>query len=96
MVVKGMKGDTQAAGIVLNQISPGRKDRPIDFPLPGLNQPGGAINAMAEIARGVGAGEITPSEAADLSKVVRDYIETVTADDLAKRLEALETKAGQP
>lgn len=96
VVARALQGDMRASGLVLAQIVPPRPDRAIAFPLPPLNLPGGAIAAMAEIARGVGAGEITPSEADDLSRMVARYSETVTADDLAKRLEVLEAQAAQP
>jgi hypothetical protein len=48
------------------------------------------VKAAAAIANAIAAGELTPMEAAELSKVVDGYARTVETADLAARLERLE------
>jgi hypothetical protein len=45
---------------------------------------------MADIADGVASGELTPSEAAELAKVVEVYRSVVQTTEIERRLNALE------
>ena len=72
-------GDTVALRLCL--------DRPIDTPAD-LTK---ATNALLQ---GVAAGEITPSEAAELSKLVDAHVKAIEAVEFASRLAALEQTAG--
>lgn len=95
MVKAAAKGDVSAARLVLDQIIPPRKDRPVIFPLPALDVPGGPGRAMAAICAGVATGQLTPSEADDFSRMVARYVETITADEVVKRIEAIEAMQGR-
>ena len=52
---------------------PPRKDRPVCFELPKMIESKDAVSALAAIVGAVAASELTPAEAAELSKVVDGY-----------------------
>src|SRR3954467_8079425 len=85
-------GDTVALRLCLDRILPARKDRPIPFALPKLETAADAKAAAAAIVHAVADGELTPSEAADLSKLLDNFPRVLEATDFASRLEALERK----
>lgn len=60
------------------------------FALPSLRKPTDAIDAMAAIAGAVSTAEITPSEAAELAKLVEAFVRTLEANDLDQRLRVIE------
>ena len=71
---------------------PPRRERSVRFVLPALHSAADAPNAMAAIAAAVGTGEITPTEAAELARLVEAYIEAIQASEFDRRLSAIETK----
>jgi hypothetical protein len=76
-----------ALRLCLERIIPPRKDRPINFTLPKLETPADAVKANAALVEAVSAGEITPSEAVELSKLVENFVSAFKAHDLEERLE---------
>jgi len=93
LIRKAKKGDLTAARIIIDRVLPVRRDRPVSFKLPRLATTQDSARAMAAIAAGVGAGEITPSEAASLSTVVHQFTNALVATQLEARLVALETQS---
>jgi Family of unknown function (DUF5681) len=83
-------GDMVALRLCLDRIFPPRKDRPITFTLPTLDSAADAAKSSAIIVQAVASGELTPSEAADLSKVLDSFARTLEATDFEKRLAKLE------
>jgi hypothetical protein len=75
------RGDTVALRLCLDRIVPTRKDRPVVFTLPNLERAADAVKASAAIVQAVGSGDLTPSEAADLSKVVDGFARMETQQD---------------
>ena len=67
-----------------------RKDRPIYIRLPPLSSAEDAVRAAAAIVEALGKGKITPSEAADVGKMVDNYVNALKAADLDDRLKKLE------
>ena len=67
-----------------------RQRNSISLPLPPLQSPADAVHAMEAITAGVAAGKVTPSEAADLSKVVQTYINMLEAYEFESRLRELQ------
>ena len=65
-----LAGDTVALKICIDRIFPPRKDRPVTFPLPPINTARDAADVMSSIMNAVAAGQLTPTDAAELSKVV--------------------------
>ena len=83
-------GDMQALRLCLDRILPPRKDRPIAFAMPVITTIEDAPRAMAAVTAAVALGEITVTEAADVSRLVETYVRSVEASDLEKRLRAIE------
>src|SRR5215210_2170155 len=65
-----LAGDAVAMRLCLDRILPVRRDRHIAFTLPELETAADAVKATAALAAAVATGEVTPSEAAELSKLV--------------------------
>jgi hypothetical protein len=86
-------GDSTALRLCLDRIAPPRKDRHIAFNLPKLEKPEHAVLAAASIVAAVANAELTPSEAAEMMKLVEGYTRILEAEDHEQRLRALE---GQP
>jgi hypothetical protein len=83
-------GDTTALRLCIERILPARKDRPVPFDMPRIATAADSVKAAAAIANAVAGGELTPMEAAELSKVVDGYTRAVETADLAARLVRLE------
>jgi hypothetical protein len=86
-------GDTVALRLCLDRLMPVRKDRPILFTLPPIDTAEDLTKATNALLQGVAAGEITPSEAAELSKLVDAHMKAIEAVEFASRLAALEQTA---
>ena len=69
---------------------PPRKDRPVCFELPKMIESKDAVSASAAIVGAVAAGELTPGEAAELSKLVDGYTRALQAVEFEERLSKLE------
>jgi hypothetical protein len=80
-------GDGPALRLCIERLAPARKDRPVWFDLPEMKEAKDAVNASAAI---VAAGELTPTEAAELSKVVDGYARTLQAAEFEERISKLE------
>jgi uncharacterized protein DUF5681 len=89
-VEMALAGDTTALRLCLDRILPPRRERPVNFTLPSLQKPADAIHAMAAITGAVSMAEITPSEAAELAKLVGAFVQTLEANDLDQRLRTIE------
>lgn len=87
-------GDTVALRLCMDRLIPVRKDRPITFTLPEIETAADLTKATRALLEGVANGDITPSEAAELSKLVEAHTKAIEAVDLATRLTALEQAAG--
>ena len=62
------EGDPAMMRLCIERLIPPRKDRPINFELPPLKSTQDASLAMLKILEGVAKGELTPSEAGEISK----------------------------
>ena len=71
-------------------LDPPRRDRPVPFSLPKLDTVADAKAASAAILQAVADGELTPSEAADLSKLLEGFTRVIEIAELERRLEVLE------
>jgi len=86
-------GDLTALRLCLERIIPPRKDRPVNFDMPEIKRPSDALVAATAIMRAVAAGDLTPSEAAELSKTIDRFVRVAETADLAKRIKRLEQVA---
>lgn len=83
-------GDTVALRLCLDRLMPVRKDRPVPFTLPPIATAADLPKATSALLAAVAAGDLTPSEAAELGKLVDAHVKAVEAADLAVRIAALE------
>jgi hypothetical protein len=91
-------GHIAAIRLVIDRLAPIQKDRTVDFELPPLNRPADAVTASAAIAAAVAAGDLTPLEAAQLSKVVHVYVQALEArvfEQMLARVEETTRSSGR-
>ena len=89
-IEKAKAGDAGFVRLILDRIVPPAKDRPITFDLPDIETPDDAAKAAGAILRAVASGEVTPSEASDVVKLLDGFANTLLATELEHRLSALE------
>jgi hypothetical protein len=90
-----LEGDLTALRICLDRILPPRKDRPVTFDFPMITSIAEAATTMSSVLSAVAAGEITPAEASEISKLVDTYVKAVEATELAERISRLERMTSQ-
>jgi hypothetical protein len=83
-------GSMSALRLCLDRILPPRRDRPVCFAIPRMNSAEDAVKAMAAIATAVARGELTPNEAAELSRVIEAYVKAIETSEIEQRLKNLE------
>ena len=84
------QGDMAAIRLCMDRLSPPRKGEPVAFDLPPLDKPADSVAAVAKIAAAVAAGELTPSEAAELAKVIDVYVRAIETKAFDERLTKIE------
>ena len=84
------QGDMAAIRLCMDRLAPARKGEPVAFDLPPLDKPADSVAAAAEIVAAVAAGELTPSEAAELAKVIDVYVRAIATKGFDERLTKLE------
>ena len=87
------QGDMAAIRLCMDRLAPAPKGEPVAFELPPLDKPADSVAAAAEIVAAVAAGELTPSEAAELAKVVDVYVRAIATKAFDERLTKLEATA---
>lgn len=83
-------GNMTALRLCLDRILPPRHDRPVRFAMPALNSADDAAKAVAAITIAVARGELTPSEAGELSRVIEAYVKALETSEIERRLKILE------
>jgi hypothetical protein len=89
-------GDMAAAKIVLDRIYPARRDNPVSLSLPQIATASDVLKAISAILAALAAGELTPTEAGDVVKIVEAFSKAVAVSDLEGRIAALEKKGIEP
>ncbi len=92
---KALEGDTAALRLCLERIAPVRKDRHVTFPLQPINTAADAVTAAASLVAAVASGDLTPSEASELGKLIDSVVRSLEASEFASRLEKLERVINQ-
>ena len=85
-----LTGDIPALRLCLDRILPPRKDRPVSFTLPEITSAQGAAALVSAVLSAVAAGELTPTDAAEIGKLIDSYVKAYETAELAERLERLE------
>jgi hypothetical protein len=84
------RGNLTALRFCLDRILPVRHDRPVSFAMPVLKSAEDAANAIGAITTAVAGGELTPSEAAELSRVIDAFVKALEISEIERRLKILE------
>jgi len=79
-----------ALWLCLERIIPARRDRPVRFELPQIKSIADAVAASAALLTEVAAGDLTPSEAVEIGKLVDSDLRSIEATEFEKRLARLE------
>src|SRR3954468_14810327 len=74
-----LSGDATAMRLCFERLSPPRRDRPIPLAMPKLETAADAKEAAAAIVQAVAEGDLTPSEAADMSKLLDNFTRVLEA-----------------
>ena len=90
-----LTGDIPALRLCLDRILPPRKDRPVSFTLPEITSARGAAALVSAVLSAVAAGELTPTDAAEIGKLIDSYVKAYETAELAERLERLEKMNSQ-
>jgi hypothetical protein len=85
-------GDLAAIRLCMDRLAPVRRDEPVAFELPPIEKPGDLVTATASIVAAVAAGELTPSQAAAVSKVIDVHVRALESKDFDERLTTLESR----
>ena len=81
----------RAADLVLSRIWPIRKGgRTIKLDLPAIETAGDIVKALGKLAESVGAGDLTPDEAASVATILETKRRAIETVELEIRLAALE------
>jgi hypothetical protein len=90
-----LDGDMAALRLCMDRILPPRKDRPVTFDLPPIKSASDAAAVTSAILAAVAAGELIPSDAAEIGKLIDSYVKAFETAELAERLERLERMTTQ-
>jgi len=85
-----LTGDMAALRLCLDRILPPRKDRPVTFALAPIDSAQDAAGTVSAVLAAVAAGEMTPVDAGEISKLIETYVKVFETAELAERLERLE------
>ena len=78
------------SGSVWTALVPPVKDKPVPFNMPEVGSVQDAARAAGAVLQAVADGELTPSEAAEVSKIVSAYVAALEASELEQRIAKLE------
>ena len=85
-----LTGDMAALRLCLDRILPPRKDSPVAFDLPEMKTLNDAVPAMGALVKAVGQGDLTPTEAGELTKMVQAFAKIIETAELEERVRILE------
>ena len=91
-----MRGNLQALKLCIERICPVRRDTPINVKLPLISKVDDAVKLTTTLLEKVTSGELTPSQADILSRVVEKHVRVLQLNDLEARLQMLEERIENP
>jgi Family of unknown function (DUF5681) len=87
-----LAGDITALRLCLDRILPARRDRPVSFKMVPINTANDAKAASAALLDAVAGGNLTPSEASEIGKLIDGYVKSIEVTEVLARLDRLEGK----
>jgi hypothetical protein len=88
-------GDLTALRLCMDRLLPPRKDRPVSLDLPRIDSARDVPKAISALLAAVAAGELTPSDAGEVTKLLDAYARAVEISELAERVDNLEKMAAR-
>ena len=83
-------GNIRALQICLDRLAPPRKDRPVMFDLPPIQNLDDVATGKMSILAAISEGNITPQEGEVISRILDGYAGVMVNQDLQRRVEKLE------
>ena len=83
-------GDMQALRLCMDRLAPPRRDSPVAFNLPEMNTVSDAVLAMGALVRAVAEGDLTPTEAAEVARMVQAFAKIIETAEFEERIRKLE------
>ncbi len=87
-----LAGDTVALRLCLERLVPPRKDRPLAFDLPPINDAKDHPAVLASVLQAVAGGDLTPTEGQAFAGLMEQHRRAIETADIVGRLEALEAR----
>jgi hypothetical protein len=94
-IAMAKEGDIAAIRMCLDRLAPARRSDAVAFELPPLAKAADSVAAAAAIAAAVAAGDLTPSEAGELAKVIDVFVRALETAGFEERLGKLESRVSQ-
>lgn len=85
-----LDGDGPALRLCMDRLAPVRRDRHVIFDLPTIDTTADLPKATYALLQAIAAGDLTPSEAANIGKAVDAHIRAIEVTDIHERLARLE------
>lgn len=89
-------GDIAALRMCLDRLAPAPKSEPVEFELPPLEKAADCVTAASALVAAVSAGELAPSEAVEVGKVIELYVRALETAGFEERLMRLEQARKAP
>jgi hypothetical protein len=83
-------GDMQALRLCMDRLAPPRRDSPVAFDLPEMKTVNDAVLAMGALVKAVAVGDLTPTEAAELTRMVQAFAKIIETAEIEERIRKLE------
>ena len=83
-------GDMQALRLCMDRLAPPRRDSPVAFDLPEMKTVSDAVLAMGALVKAVAEGDLTPTEAAELTRMVQAFAKIIETAEFEERIRRLE------
>ena len=91
-----LNGEVACLRMMLDRVSPPRKDRPVDIDTPPIKTSEDLHMAIDSIWSAPRDGRLTPAEAGAIAEVLERLTRVIEFQDAVKRIEALEKKWAPP
>jgi uncharacterized protein YjaG (DUF416 family) len=90
VVEKALEGDMVALRLCVERLLPPRRDRPVAFDLPTIQNAADALNASSAILAALAGGTLSPGEATEIMSLVSTHVRMLEMTEIEARLSAVE------
>ena len=84
------EGNVAAIRICMNRLSPVGQHNPVAFELPPIHSPQDCLRATSAILTGIASGDIAPSAAMQIARLIDVHLRAISTNDLEARMTKLE------